>query len=557
MKIFSRRKPEDFDEQYDPDEVFQKNYASFAESVRGEVNHGSEDCKQIDYTLHDGRTYVVRTIAEYVVFAAPAEYIDLTWAVAAFNHVSTEELPILSSMKSATTMIHEFAFLDVNDESLHRTAELLSSFTFDTIRLLDSLYDQVQRVQSRVLMYDEDIVETRELAAIGQLPIHRIDEALQAAEAAELEMYQDFGFATVEASAHSVVRVTNPDALRTLPDHRHALDSVMRGILVEHPDTTLPALQDVTQGLLWRDMFDVLTKLVIQDVVTIQGGSSMALPDVDDFVSTSLDTESLTIEGEVVEDTTPQDGVTQAAIEGTVISDEFTEAELQALEGLVLEDSVFEYHEDDDGDFEYEQIFEDDQGLTTKELDDTLLSYDAKNVIEDADMTGRDPQRAIRFLDENERLERELIALEEGIVITRKQLNEQKQIYGELALQQEFYRAEKTDEAEKIKDQVHNLYFQLAEREEERSKLNAARLEVLTEAHDIFEHLHAQGVQDILNRIEQKQQAIRGAINVAYQSVEEEAEEALVQTQMSVAQQSRIGTPIFDRLMKKHNIGLS
>lgn len=543
MGIFSRRKKTTInDDFYDADTVFEKHYTSFAESVRAETNIGSQDCKQIHYTLQDGTVYAIRTVAESLVFASPAEHADLTWAVDTSNRVSHVEMPVLGALKSADRLVHDFAMHDDGSLSAQRTAELLSSFTFDTMQFLHDNYEYVKSVRSSFLMTDAEIAETQHLKRVGEMPIDRIADALHATDVAEDEILHRLGFEE-EDGLLGVIEVLEQD-MSTLPDDANAIDIVVRGILTGDETVTLSALHDRTLGLLWRDVLDAVERLYIEDMIELTGGTvHRELPDLEGApqVLTDLDTDF--IMGEVVE---PD----PYAIERDMTED------VKALEGVIVDSAFADLSDDDDGDFTYEEIFDTaDQGFTTGALDDTLLTQDTKTVLSASEVSPRLAERTIRFLSENDRLERELLALEDTVVKTRGELREHTTVFEDIALQRELYGIEDSGKQyiQETKDTVNATYFKLAEKEEQRHKLNSARREVLTEVHSIVEKLTSTGVQDILNRIEQKIEAIDNSQNVAFQSEREEAEALAAET---VAPDSSIGTPLFDRLMEEYSLKL-
>lgn len=540
MKIFSRKKNTDInDDHYDADEVFEKHYENFAASVRGEVNIGSEDYKQLEYTLHDGSVYILRTVAENVVFASPSEYVNLTWAVSDSSRVSHIALPVLSALKDADSLIQDFADFNDRGEATQRTAELLSSFTFQVIRHLDAIFDQVKTIRSSFVMEDRHIAETAHLKNVGQLPIEHIDEALNAVYASEVELFTQLGFDQDDDLQQGEITVFDEQELYALARDDNAIDITLRGLLVENTTITLSALQEQTQGILWRDVLTSVVKLFAEDIVDVHGGTiNTGLPDVDGIFEDVFDISDLAdssnvIQGEVVD-----------------INDDITD-DVKAVEGIVVENTMFDHN--DDGGFGYDEILEEEFGFTTSALEDTLLTYDAQRVLRDSGESGRVYDRSIRFLQENDRLERELSALEESISSTRAELKKNKEHYGDLALNRELYGSDDNvhEYLHQTKDAVHQIYFTLAEKEEDRNTLNSARYEVLSEVHEVFEKLHSDGVQDILNRIENKMLAIEQASNVAYQSEKEEAEEVIASTHNALTHDNLLETPLFDRLMKE------
>lgn len=567
MRLFARKKdtPEFNDDHYDPDEVFEKHYENFAASVRGEINIGSEDCKQVEYTMQDGKVYVLRTVAEYVVFAAPKEHIDLTWVLTFSSAISQLALPALGAMKDAATLIRDFTARYDGDEASKRSAEILSSYTFNTLRYLDAHFHEVQTIRSVFLLDDAENYETLQLEVLGKFPIDQIADAFEAVQDSESAMVRELGFENFEEFQEGEISVFDTENIQIQDPSDTSIDLVVRGVLSQRETITFHELSEKTQGLLWRDVLNSVYTLFAHDALDIRGGTAIqGLPDVDGIMSASQDALSLQEDAEVIQgevivgDVVNPDAEPMHFPEVSSLQENpfVLEESSDIVEGTLFQESMFDY--DDDGGFDFEDL-EDEYGFTTAALDDTLLTYDAQEVIRAAGVEGRVYDRLVRFLQENDRLERELTALETSISQTRDELKHQKAHFGDLVINRELYEVQSAaylQDIQDTKDTVHQIYFTLASKEEDRERFNQARQEVLQEAHEIMDTIHADGVQDILNRIENKISAIAGSTNVAYQTDEEEAEAVLAETQNAVTHENVLGTPIFDRLARQRSIGL-
>lgn len=524
-------------------ELIEKDYKTLYDALEGELDMGSQDTKETIVHFAD-RSVIIRSVAGSVKVAfVEGEVVPLDSRVywSKLEGTSVDKMMALSKVK-VSDLLHNYKTLADSEDSRDLVRDIFRAHTIATLQKTAETFADHQKIRSE-LINDSDVVSYFDFFSVNP---KEIKDEVSRLNAKEAEHTYSLGISSF-----------NPDEVKLeLGDSTVELKSDADRFIHGAADTgaTLRDTKDLSFGFVWEDVLRSLKRLVNEGAVSINyPGKDVELPEFEEIIAIPASNTS----GTFTIDKNDEDPVSEyiegdleiSLGEGLDIENPFEDDEMledkgavlvsrelprieNPIEGLIVE-SVENNHQgftpvDDDGDFMYETIDDENENtVCTSGLDDNI-DADVRRLMKNNSIGPKIREFVNINLDRNSTLEYRLVSIEKSISSSRERFQAHVGDFEELKFEKSIEQLSDASEvgrenfdheviAEK-QNKSNVSFFNVSELEEERYSLNTQRRDLLMSLHAMISEMLGEEVQSILHRIETKVSGIDQVSNVAFHS---------------------------------------
>lgn len=520
-------------------ELIEKDYKNLYEALTGELNAGSRDTKETVIHFSDRRV-VVRSVAGEIklAFEEPST-VDLSarayWAEIAGVNVSRM---MERSNTSITDLIRDYKSFQVDSESEEVLRDIFEAVTVTTLQRASADFEKHEKVRSELINDSSMVNEMNDMDFFSATP-KEISEMLLRQSEKERKYIRDLNVSGA-TEADVTLRVQSPT-------NELASDSDRFVYGAAEAESTLADMRSLSFGFVWSDILDSIKKLSDKGVVNLTyPGIDETLPEFDEISFHHEEEIDRDLEIEDSELSTNPEDQNDSEISNPFITDYVLEDKSiampvhntysteESLNGIIVEpinDAASFSQQDDDGNFMYEMLSEEEPKTSTEGIEDSIDS-DVRRLFKANGVGSKIQYHVARVLSEQSDLEAQLASVERRISESHNHLRENVDHFEELKFEKTF--AEYHDDSEVdhsnfndniIEERQNNSnkqFFNVSDLEQSRFEINNKRRQLLQTLHNLISELIGENVQSVLHRIEIKLDGIEKVSNLAFHDPSED-----------------------------------
>lgn len=503
-------------------EVFEKDDKDLYESLLGEISTGSHDVKETVITFPDREVYV-RSDSGSIKSAYDSSMglsleSRLYWAEGL--GVDETNLNILLGLAPAA-LFHDYTkFVEKFPESRSSLSSALEAYVIAVIQKTVADFGKHEKVRTEII-HDSRMAKQVASNDFFDLTPEATKTKIEKLVDSEKEALNTLNIA---AFKESEVTFSVEDVSYT------ATTDLERFVFAAaESKASLEQVRSLAAGFIWTEVLEVLIQFAESETIKVSfPGSFTELPDLSDLEEDSTVQSYLEIANPFEDD---EELVDKNAL-----------LEAKPLEGIIVEmvntpgdEPAFGVLADDDGNFSYETLRDDETSLFTAGVSDNIED-DVRKVLAHESVSAAVKDEVILYLRRNNTLEAELTSIEKSIADSRGHYSKNVEVYEDLRFQNNVISV--LDDSEIGRDSISVVdtimekqdssnvaFFAVSKLEEERYKINVERRIILQKMSLLVSELFGEGVQGILHRIDLKLQGIERVSNVAFHAPEDDEDE--------------------------------